>query len=53
MLTSVSAGAALVKDDFIKRDYVETHLSEKTAILASASAKFGLTLGYSARLERK
>ena len=39
-LTSVTAGAALVKDDFIKRDFVATHTSDKPKILAFASSSF-------------
>ncbi|RUS70817.1 hypothetical protein EGW08_021424, partial [Elysia chlorotica] len=53
-LTSVTAGAALVKDDFIKRDYIATHESDKTKILASASASFAglFSLGGSYQQQR-
>lgn len=40
VLTSVTAGAGLVKDDFLKREYVATHAEDKSSILATASASF-------------
>ncbi|CAG5120709.1 unnamed protein product [Candidula unifasciata] len=40
VLTSVTAGAALVKDDYLQREYVLGHTEQKTSILASASASF-------------
>ncbi|KAK3795931.1 hypothetical protein RRG08_018315 [Elysia crispata] len=40
VLTSVTAGAALVKDDYIKRAYIASQSNQKTKILASASASF-------------
>ncbi|BFZ08575.1 hypothetical protein BsWGS_11615 [Bradybaena similaris] len=40
VLTSVTAGAALVKDDYLQRQYVLDHAEQKTNILASASASF-------------
>ncbi|GFO45023.1 reverse transcriptase [Plakobranchus ocellatus] len=40
VLTSLTAGAAIVKDDYLRREFVESHSEDKTAILASASASF-------------
>jgi hypothetical protein len=40
VLTSVTAGAALVKDDYLKRDFVLSQSEQKSSILAKASASF-------------
>ncbi|XP_059156142.1 macrophage-expressed gene 1 protein-like [Physella acuta] len=40
VLTSVTAGAGLVKDDFVKSDFISAHSEKKSDILASASASF-------------
>ncbi|GFO15541.1 macrophage expressed protein, partial [Plakobranchus ocellatus] len=40
VLTSVIAGAALVKDDFVKRTYLEENRDKTSKILASASGSF-------------
>lgn len=40
VLTGVTAGAALVKDDYLSRDYVASQSNSVTAILASASASY-------------
>ncbi|XP_055882083.1 macrophage-expressed gene 1 protein-like [Biomphalaria glabrata] len=40
VLTSVTAGAGLVKDDYLKSDFVSSSRESKTSILVSASASF-------------
>lgn len=40
VLTSVTAGAGLVKDDYLKSEFVLDHMEKKSDILASASASF-------------
>uniref|UniRef100_A0A0B7B0Q7 receptor protein-tyrosine kinase n=1 Tax=Arion vulgaris TaxID=1028688 RepID=A0A0B7B0Q7_9EUPU len=40
VLTSVTAGAGLLKDDYLKRSYVSTHSDDKSSILATSSATF-------------
>ncbi|BFZ08576.1 hypothetical protein BsWGS_11613 [Bradybaena similaris] len=53
VLTSVTAGAALVKDDYLQRKYVLEHAEAKTSILASASAAFFSILKVSASYGHK
>ncbi|KAH9492034.1 Macrophage-expressed protein 1 protein [Bulinus truncatus] len=40
VLTSVTAGAALVKDDYITKSYLKSNTETKSSILKSASASF-------------
>ncbi|KAH9492031.1 Macrophage-expressed protein 1 protein [Bulinus truncatus] len=40
VLTSVTAGAALVKDDYLKSDFIQHSSESKTSILVTASASF-------------
>ncbi|KAH9492035.1 Macrophage-expressed protein 1 protein, partial [Bulinus truncatus] len=40
VVTSVTAGAGLVKDDYLKSQFIQENSESKTAILASASASF-------------
>ncbi|KAH9492027.1 Macrophage-expressed protein 1 protein [Bulinus truncatus] len=52
VLTSVTAGAGLVKDDYIKSQFVLTNLEQKSSILASASASFWDTFNFTSSFGR-
>ncbi|XP_059156143.1 macrophage-expressed gene 1 protein-like [Physella acuta] len=48
VITSVTAGAGLVKDDFISRHYASSESTSKTSILVSASASYRQLFKFSA-----
>ncbi|KAH9492044.1 Macrophage-expressed protein 1 protein [Bulinus truncatus] len=53
VLTSVTAGAVLVKDDYILKSYIELNAQNKRTILTAASASFMRIFNFSSSFRRR